>query len=97
MKVNGINTFNYSKINNNHKQYASRPVFKQDMATITQQAIVDQFIESANDQKYNKNPLASKLSFLKDVLFSDSTTKKAKELQEVIDSYDSNVSMLYKI
>ena len=97
MKVNGINTFNYSKINNNHKQYASRPVFKQDLATVTQRAIVDEFIESANDKKNSKNPLVSKISFLKDVLFSDSTTAKAKELQEVLDSYDSKHNILYKI
>ncbi len=96
MKVNGINTFNYSNINNN-KQYATRPVFKQDMASFTQRAIVDQFIESADDQKNSKNPLVSKISFLRDVLFSSETTRKAKELQEVLDSYDSNHSILYKI
>ncbi len=97
MKVNGLNTFNYSNINNNHKQYATRPVFKQDLATVTQRAIVDEFIESANDRKNSKNPLVSKISFLKDVLFSDSTTAKAKELQEVLDSYDSKHNILYKI
>lgn len=97
MKVNGINTFNYSNINNNHKQYATRPVFKQDMASVAQRAIVDQFIESANDKKNSKNPLVSKISFLKDVLFSDATSRRAKELQEVLDSYDSSHNILYKI
>ena len=96
MKVNAItNTFNYSKINNNEKkQYASRPVFKQEISSITQRAIVDQFIESANDKKYSKSPLVSKINFLKDVLFSDVTTRRAKELQEVIDSYDSKRNIL---
>ena len=96
MKVNAItNTFNYSKINNNEKkQYASKPVFKQEISSITQRAIVDQFIESANDKKYSKSPLVSKINFLKDVLFSDVTTRRAKELQEVIDSYDSKRNIL---
>lgn len=97
MKVNGINTFNYSNIDNN-KKYTTRPVFKQDQyASVAQRAIVDQFIESADDEKNSKNPLASKLTFLKDVLFSKETTRKAKQLQEVLDSYDSNHNILYKI
>ena len=94
MKVNGItNTFNYSNINNN-KQYASRPVFKQEISSITQRAVVDQFIESANDKKYSKSPLVSKISYLKDVLFSDMTTRKVKSLQEAIDSDDSKRNIL---
>ncbi len=93
MKVNGISSYDYSNVN--RKQYYSRPVFKQDISNIAQRAVIDQFIESANDQKYNKNPLASKLSFLRDVLFSDTTTRKAKELQEILDSYDSNINILY--
>ena len=99
MKVNGINTFNYSNINNtnNNKQYATRPVFKQNLNDVAQRAIVDQFIESANDKNNIKNPLISKLSFLKDVLFSDATTRRSKELQKVIDSFDTEVSILYKI
>lgn len=96
MKVNGLNTFNCSNINN--KQYATRPVFKQNQyASVAQRAIVDQFIESADDKKNSKNPLVSKLSYLRDVLFSCETTKKAKELQEVLDSYDSSHNILYKI
>ena len=98
MKVNGIHTFNCSNTNNNHKQYATRPVFKQDQfASVAQRAIVDQFIEAADDKKNSKNPLVSKLSYLRDVLFSCDTTKKAKELQQVLDSYDSSRNILYKI
>ncbi len=97
MKVNGINTFNYSNINtvnNNHKQYATRPVFKQN-ASVAHQAIVDQFIESADEKKQAKNPLY----LLKDILFSTETTRRAKELKETIDSfsYDSTDNILYKI
>lgn len=98
MKVNGINTFNYSNINNNSKQYASRPVFKQNQSSsIAQRAIVDQFIESADDKKNSKNPLVSKLSYLKEVLFTSETSRRARELQEVIDSYDSTHNILYKM
>ena len=97
MKVNEI-TFNYSINNNNNKKYASRPVFKQgECASIAQKAIVDQFIESNNNKKNNKNILANKLSCLKDVLFSSETTRRVKQLQEALDSYDSNHNILYKI
>lgn len=97
MKVHGINN-NYTNINNNQKQYASRPVFKQSQsAGIAQRAIVDQFIEAAADKKNSQNPLVSKLSFLKDVLFSAETTRRAKELQDVIDGFDSSHNILFKI
>ena len=79
MKVNGINNINYSKlnnVNNNHKQYATRPVFKQNM-NIAHQAIVDQFIESADEKKSAQNPFL----LLKDILFSSETSRKAKELK----------------
>ena len=96
MKVNEI-TFNYTNTNNN-KKYASRPVFKQDQcACIAQKAIVDQFIESNSNKKNNKNVLANKLTYLKDVLFSTETNRRVKQLQEALDSYDSNHNILYKI
>lgn len=97
MKVQGINN-NYTYINNNQKQYASRPVFKQSKTTsIAQKAIVDQFIEAATDKKNSQNPLVSKLSYLKDVLFSAETTRRARELQDVIDGFDSSHNILFKI
>lgn len=97
MKVNALTTFNSSNINNN-KQYASKPVFKQDQfAGIAQRAIVDQFIESANSQKNSKNQLVNRLNYLKEVLFSGETTRRAKELQDIIDSYDSQTGILFKI
>lgn len=96
MRVNSINTYNYSNINNNHKQYATRPVFKQSQNTdVVPTAILDTFIESA-DTKKDKSSLLSKINFLKDVLFSDETTKKAQQLKEVLDSYDSTNNILYK-
>lgn len=98
MKVNALTTFNSSNINNNNKQYASKPVFKQDQfAGIAQRAIVDQFIESANSQKNSKNQLVNRLNYLKEVLFSGETTRRAKELQDIIDSYDSQTGILFKI
>lgn len=91
MKVNSINTFSYSNINksqNNNKQYASKPVFKQSQSTgVVPTAILDTFIESANDKK-DKNHFMSKVNFLKDVLFSKATTEKAEILKEVLDDYD---------
>ena len=97
MKVNAINTFSSSNINN-RKQYVTRPVFKQDQfAGVTQRAIVDQFIESANTQKSNKSQFVNGLNYLKEVLFSGETSMRAKELQDIIDSYDSQTGILFKI
>ncbi|MBS4759842.1 MAG: hypothetical protein KHX03_03995 [Clostridium sp.] len=69
-------------------------MFKQN-ASVAHQAIVDQFIESADEKKQAKNPLY----LLKDILFSTETTRRAKELKETIDSfsYDSTDNILYKI
>ena len=65
--------------------------------SIAQKAIVDQFIEAATDKKNSQNPLVSKLSYLKDVLFSAETTRRARELQDVIDGFDSSHNILFKI
>lgn len=87
MKVNAINTFNYSNRINNNKQYATRPVFKQNQtAGVVPTAIMDTFREAANDKK-NKNLLSGKLSYLKEILFSDENTKKAQELKDIIEIY----------
>ncbi len=95
MKVNSINTFNYSNTNkvNNNRQYASRPVFKQNM-NVAHQAIVDQFIESAKDEKSQNG-----LSLLKRIFTSPENKRKAEELKEAISNfkYDSTDNILYKI
>lgn len=98
MKVNAT-SFNYS-INNKAKQYTTKPMFKNNSASIAQIAIVDQFIESSNRAKdvATSNPLVStmnKLSYLKEVLFSHENTKKAKDLQSVLENYDSKNNLLY--
>ena len=91
MKVNSINTYSYQ----NNKQYATKPVFKQTQAdNVIPTAIIETLIESANDKK-NKNLFMSKINYFKDVLFSAETTRKAKQLQEAIDSYDSTKNILY--
>ena len=96
MKINSINTYSYQNINKINKQYASRPVFKQAQTdNLVPTAIIESLVESANDKK-NKNLFMSKINYFKDVLFSDETTRKAKQLQEAIDSYDSTRNILYK-
>lgn len=96
MKINSINTYSYSNINNNHKQYATRPVFKQSQTdSVVSPAILEAFVESANDKK-NKNNFMSKINFFKDVLFSDETTRHAQQLKDAIESYDSTQNILYK-
>lgn len=100
MKVNSIQTYSSSNINNNNnnKQYASRPVFKQDnFAGVAQRAIVDQFIESTGSQKSGKNQIIDTLTYLKDVLFSSENSRRTRELQDIIDSYDSQTGILFKI
>ena len=38
----------------------------------------------------------SKINFFKDVLFSDETTKRAQQLKDAIESYDSTQNILYR-
>ena len=95
MKVNSINTYSYQNINKTNKQYATRPVFKQSQQeNVIPTAIIETLVESANDKK-NKNLFMSKINYFRDVLFSDETTRKAKQLQEAIDRYDSTKNILY--
>ena len=95
MKVNSINTYSYQNVNKINKQYATRPVFKQAPAdNVIPTAIIETLVESANDKK-NKNLFMSKINYFRDVLFSDETTRKAKQLQEAIDTYDSTKNILY--
>ena len=94
MKINSVNTYSYSNINNN-KQYVSRPVFKQSKTDSVSPAILEAFVESANDKR-SKNNFMSKINFFKDVLFSDETTKRAQQLKDAIESYDSTQNILYR-
>ncbi len=95
MKVNSINTYSYQNINRADKQYATRPVFKQaQQENVIPTAIIETLVESANDKK-NRNLFMSKINYFRDVLFSDETTRKAKQLQEAIDRYDSAKNILY--
>ena len=95
MKINSINTNSYSNIKNNHKLYATRPVFKQSQTdSVVSPAILEAFVESSNDKK-NKNNFVSKINFLKDVLFSDENTRHAQQLKKAIESYDSTQNILY--
>ena len=95
MKVNSINTYSYQNINKTNKQYATRPVFKQSQQeNVIPTAIIETLVESANDKK-NRNLFMSKINYFRDVLFSDETTRKAKQLQEAIDRYDSAKNILY--
>lgn len=96
MKVNSINTYSYSNTNKTNKQYATRPVFKQSQADYTvPKAILETLVESSNDKR-NKNTLMSKISFFKDVLFSDETSRNAQRLKEAIENYDSTQNILYR-
>ena len=95
MKVNSINTYSYQNINRADKQYATRTVFKQaQQENVIPTAIIETLVESANDKK-NRNLFMSKINYFRDVLFSDETTRKAKQLQEAIDRYDSAKNILY--
>lgn len=95
MKVNSINNnYSYQNINKFKKQYATRPVFKGQEETIPT-AIIETLVESANDKK-NTNSFMSKINYFRDVLFSDETSRKAKQLQEALDSYDSAQNILFK-
>ncbi len=94
MKINSINTYSYSNINNN-KQYASKPVFKQSQTDSVSPAILEAFVESSNDKR-SKSNFMSKINFFKDVLFSDETTKHAQQLKDAIESYDSTQNILYR-
>jgi hypothetical protein len=91
MRLNSINTFNYSKVNNN-----SRPVFKQHQESIYDRAIVDQFIAADKEDISTGNPV-KKMSFLKTLLFSKENDKQTKLLKEVLANYDSIDSILFKI
>ncbi len=98
MRINSINTYSYSNINKTNKQYASRPVFKQQqqMDSVIPTAIVETLVEAANDKK-NRNSFMSKINFFKDVLTSQETARKAQQLKEAIESYDSAQNILYQI
>ena len=97
MKISSINTYSYQNINNINKKYASRPVFKQNKTeNVIPTAIIETLIESAGDKK-NKNLFMSKINYFKDVLFSDETSRKAQQLKDALDSYDSNQNILYQI
>lgn len=98
MKVNSINTYSYQNINRTNKQYATRPVFKQAQVTkdnIIPTAIIETLVESAND----KNPASfmSKINYFKEILFSAETSRKAKQLKEAIEGYDSTQNILYEV
>jgi len=96
MKVNSINSYNYQNINKTNKQYATRPVFKQTYSeNAISTAILETLVESANDRK-SQNTFMSKISYFKEVLFSEETTRKAKLLKEALESYDSTQNILYK-
>lgn len=102
MRVNSINTYSYSNRNNvnkvnNNRLYASKPVFKQTQTdSVVPTAIIETLVEAANDKR-NKNSFMSKINFFRDVLFSDETTRRAQQLKEAIESYDSTQNILYKI
>ena len=51
MKINSINTYGYSNINNN-KQYASKPVFKQSQTDSVSPAILE---AKKQEQLYEQN------------------------------------------
>lgn len=93
MKVNSIAN-SYSNINNSNKLYASKPVFKQRQSdSVVPTAIMETLIEASNDKR-NKNALMGKINFFKDVLFSDETSRKAQQLKDAIESYDSTLNIL---
>ncbi len=98
MKINSINTYSYQNINKTNKQYVTRPVFKQAQAksdNAIPTAIIETLVESAND----KNPASfmSKINYFKEILFSAETSRKAKQLKEALDGYDSTQNILYKV
>ncbi len=95
MKVNSINSYNYQNINKFKKQYATRPVFKGEQEGVIPTAIIETLVESANDKK-NTNSFMTKINYFRDVLFSEETTRKAKQLQEALENYDSTKNILYK-
>ena len=97
MKVNSINTYSYQNINRADKQYATRPVFKQaQQENVIPTAIIETLVESANDKK-NRNLFMSKINYFKEILFSAETSRKAKQLKEALDGYDSTQNILYKV
>ena len=95
MKVNSINGYNYQNINKFKKQYTTRPVFKGQQEGTIPTAIIETLVESANDKK-NTSSFMSKINYFRDVLFSEETTRKAKQLQEALENYDSTKNILYK-
>ena len=96
MKVNSINNVSYQNINKTNKQYATRPVFKQLQSdSVIPTAILETLVESANDKR-NTTSFMSKINYFKDVLFSAETTRRAQQLQEALESYDSTQNILYR-
>lgn len=99
MKVNRINTIDYSNINKaSMKQYSSVPSFKQTPASayIMQQAIADQFVQAVK----TNNQKSSGFARFIDKLFSRENTEKARVLDKAIENYltyNAEDNVLYKI
>lgn len=103
MKVNRVVSVDYSNININKDRSLGRvlatPSFG-DITSLTEQAVVDQFISNANSEKQDhnnmarSNPISALGGKFSDLfsMFTPKSREKAQQLKSAIDEYVANPS-----